>query len=40
VYFQLFDGGGEAVFIGDDMVGIDEWDGEVEKTGAIKSKST
>lgn len=36
VFFQLFDGGGGAVFIGDDMVGIDEWDGEVEKTGGHK----
>ena len=36
VFFQLFDSGGEAVFIGDDMVGIDDWDGEVEKTGAYK----
>jgi len=38
VYFQLFDGGGEAVFIGDDMVGINEWQGEVEKTGDYKIK--
>ncbi len=38
VFFQLFDSGGEAVFIGDDMVGIDVWDGEVEKTGGYKIK--
>lgn len=38
VFFQLFDGVGEAVFIGDDMVGIDDWDGEVEKTGGYKIK--
>lgn len=38
MFFQLFDSGGEAVFIGDDMVGIDEWDGEVEKTGGYKIK--
>jgi hypothetical protein len=38
VFFQLFDGEGEAVFIGDDMVGIDDWQGEVEKTGAYKIK--
>jgi hypothetical protein len=38
MFFQLFDSGGEAVFIGDDMVGIDKWDGEVEKTGGYKIK--
>lgn len=38
MFFQLFDGSGEAVFIGDDMVGIDVWDGEVEKTGDYKIK--
>jgi hypothetical protein len=38
MYFQLFDDGGEAVFIGDSMVGIDEWQGEVEKTGVYKIK--
>ena len=38
MFFQLFDGEGEAVFIGDDMVGIDEWEGEVEKTGGYKIK--
>jgi hypothetical protein len=38
VYFQLFDAAGAAVFIGDDMVGIDEWEGEVEKTGRYKIK--
>jgi hypothetical protein len=36
VYFQLSDNEGEAVFIGDDMVGIKEWEGEVEKTGGYK----
>ena len=38
VFFQLFDNRGEAVFIGDDMVGIDVWDGEVQKTGGYKIK--
>jgi hypothetical protein len=38
MFFQLFDGEGEAVFIGDDMVGIDEWEGVVEKTGGYKIK--
>lgn len=38
VFFELFDDKGEAVFIGDSMTGIDEWDGEIEKTGNYKIK--
>lgn len=38
VFFELFDEKREAVFIGDSMVGIDEWEGEVEKTGGYKIK--
>jgi len=38
VFFELFDGKGEAVWIGDSMVGIDEWEGKIEKTGAYKIK--
>jgi uncharacterized membrane protein len=36
--FELFDEKNEAVFIGDSMVGIDVWEGEVEKTGNYKIK--
>ena len=36
--FELFDDKNEAVFIGDSMVGIDVWAGEVEKTGDYKIK--
>jgi hypothetical protein len=36
--FELFDDKNEAVFIGDSMVGIDAWQGEVEKTGNYKIK--
>ena len=36
--FELFDDKNEAVFIGDSMVGIDVWTGEVEKTGDYKIK--
>lgn len=35
---RLFDDRGEAIFIGDSMVGIDEWDGEIENTGNYKIK--
>lgn len=38
VYFELFDDKSAAVFIGDSMVGIDEWEGEIEKTGNYKIK--
>ncbi|HEY9401721.1 MAG TPA: hypothetical protein VIQ24_03430 [Pyrinomonadaceae bacterium] len=38
VFFELFDEQGEAVFIGDDMVGIDKWKGEIGKTGNYKIK--
>lgn len=38
VFFDLFDDKGEIVFTGDDMVGIDQWKGEVEKTGNYKLK--
>jgi hypothetical protein len=38
VFFELFDGAGEAVWIGDSMTGIDDWDGAVEKTGNYKIK--
>jgi hypothetical protein len=38
MFFELFDDKGEAVFIGDSMTGIDEWKGEVEKTGNYKIK--
>jgi hypothetical protein len=38
VFFDLYDEKGELVFIGDDMVGIDQWRGEVEKTGNYKIK--
>ena len=38
VFFDLFDEKGEIVFTGDDMVGIDQWKGEVEKTGNYKIK--
>lgn len=38
VFFELYDEKGEMVFIGDDMVGIDKWKGEVEKTGNYKIK--
>lgn len=39
-FFELFDGRGEAVFIGDSMVGIDDWDGEVERGGNYQIKVT
>lgn len=38
VFFELFDDKGEAVFIGDSMVGIDVWEGEIERTGNYKIK--
>ncbi|HEX8834651.1 MAG TPA: hypothetical protein VF719_10645, partial [Abditibacteriaceae bacterium] len=38
VFFDLYDDKGELVFIGDDMVGIDTWKGEVEKTGNYQIK--
>lgn len=38
MYFELFDGAGEGVFIGDDMVGIDSWEGEIKETGNHKIK--
>ena len=38
VFFELYDESGEMVFIGDDMVGIDKWKGEIEKTGNYKIK--
>lgn len=38
VFFELYDERGEAVFIGDDMVGIDKWKGEIERTGSYKIK--
>lgn len=38
VFFDLFDEKGELVFIGDDMVGIDHWNGEVEKAGNYQIK--
>jgi hypothetical protein len=37
-FFDLYDEKGEIVFTGDDMVGIDRWRGEVEKTGNYKIK--
>jgi hypothetical protein len=38
MFFELFDDKGEAVFIGDSMTGIDDWKGEIEKTGNYKIK--
>ena len=38
VFFELFEDMGGAVFIGDSMVGIDVWDGKIEKTGNYKIK--
>ena len=38
LFFELFDDKGEAVWIGDSMVGIDVWDGVIEKTGNYKIK--
>jgi len=38
MFFELFDDQGEAVWIGDSMVGIDEWEGKIEKTGNYKIK--
>ncbi len=36
--FELFDEQGEAVWIGDSMVGIEAWNGKIEKTGNYKIK--
>lgn len=38
VYFQLFDPKGNEVWLGDSMVGIDEWQGEIEAAGNYKLK--
>ncbi len=38
VYFELFDGKGKAVFLGDDPVGIDRWEGEIKQTGSYQIK--
>ena len=38
VYFSLSDGKGKEVLIGDSMVGIDEWQGEIERSGNYKIK--
>lgn len=38
MYFELFDGNGQAVDIGEDPVGISSWEGKIEKTGNYKIK--
>ncbi len=38
VYFELFDGRGRKLFLGDSPAGIDEWEGEIEETGNHKIK--
>lgn len=38
VYFELFDGKGKQLFLGDSPAGIDSWDGEIEQTGNYKIK--
>jgi hypothetical protein len=38
VYFEIFDGKGEKLFLGDDPAGISEWKGGIEETGNYKIK--
>jgi hypothetical protein len=38
MYFELFDGGGKQLFLGDSPAGIDAWEGEIEETGSYKIK--
>ena len=38
VYFEMFDGKGKKLFLGDSPTGIDEWEGEIEETGSYKIK--
>lgn len=37
-YFELFDGKGKAVFLGDNPVGIESWEGDIRQTGNYKIK--
>lgn len=38
MYFELFDGKGEQMFLGDTPDGITEWEGAIEKAGDYKIK--
>ena len=38
VYFEVFDGRGKRLFLGDSPTGIDEWEGRIEETGNYKIK--
>lgn len=38
VYFEIFDGKGKKLFLGDSPTGIDEWEGKIEETGNYKIK--
>ncbi|HYJ87473.1 MAG TPA: hypothetical protein VEW46_15540 [Pyrinomonadaceae bacterium] len=38
VYFELFDGKGKTLFLGDSPTGIDEWEGEIAESGNYKIK--
>lgn len=38
MYFELFDGRGKEMFLGDSPVGIDNWEGEIKATGNYKIK--
>jgi hypothetical protein len=38
IYFDLFDGQGKRVDLGDDPVGIDSWEGEIKAAGIYRIK--
>ncbi len=38
MYFELFDGKGKKLFLGDAPDGIDDWEGEIKGTGNYKIK--
>jgi ribosomal protein L21E len=38
MYFEMFDGKGKAVYIGEDPVGINSWEGEIKEAGNYKIK--